>query len=74
MKSLERRNTCGTLLAAMLVAGCASNDPALLTDNASRSPCPGDMTPLCVEYVGKRLRCYCSTKDGLKEILEPDNQ
>jgi len=74
MKFTSQLGTSATILAAMLATGCASNDPQLVTDSTSRSPCPGDMTPLCIEYVGKRLRCYCSTKDGLKEILDPDNQ
>lgn len=74
MRILSHQAMFTSMLATMLVAGCASQDPQLITDNAYRSPCPGDMTPLCVEYAGQRLRCYCSTKDGLKEILEPENQ
>ena len=57
----------------LLTAGCASQDPYGVAA-VPPDPCPSGMKPLCVEYVGKRLRCYCSTGEELKEILDPNYQ
>jgi hypothetical protein len=63
-----------TLSALLLAAGCASKDPYLVSDNARSSPCPPDLTYSCVEYLGKKLRCYCANRDELREVLEPQTR
>ena len=57
--------------AFLLISGCASKDSHLVGDAGYQSPCPRNLTPACYEYMGKKLRCYCSTRDGLREIFEP---
>lgn len=59
--------------AFLLISGCASKDSHLVSDSAYQSPCPGSLTPACYEYMGKKMRCFCSTRDGLREIFEPEN-
>lgn len=63
-----------SISAVLLLAGCASKDPHLVSDTAFQSPCDEDMTYSCVEYLGRKLRCYCVSRDELREILEPENQ
>ena len=63
------------LLAALsAAAGCASGKPPVLSDSGHRSPCPDDLTPACYEYMGKATRCFCSSREGLREILEPTKE
>jgi hypothetical protein len=60
--------------ALLLLSACATDAPPLLRDARYASLCPGDQTPSCVEYLGKPMRCQCSSRDGLREILELNNQ
>jgi hypothetical protein len=64
-----------TLMSALLLtAGCATDSPPMLSNARYASLCPGNQTPSCVEYLGKTMRCQCSTRDGLQEILELNKQ
>ena len=67
----SRRAVFSLLSAFLLMTGCASKDANMVSDNGSVSPCPNGLTLACYEYMGKPTRCYCSTRDGLREILEP---
>ena len=63
-----------SLAAVLLLAGCAAKNPYLVGDAAVSSPCPDDMTYSCTEYLGKKMRCDCLSRDELREILEPGKQ
>jgi len=65
-------HTLALLPVLLAVAGCASGPPPMPAATAQASPCPHDLTPACYEYIGKTKRCFCSSRDGLKRILEPD--
>ena len=71
MVSPSRSAVFSFISAFLLISGCASKDPYMVSDSGYQSPCPGELTPACFEYIGKKMRCYCSTRDGLREILEP---
>ena len=60
-----------SVIATVLLAGCASSPGNLAVANQPPNPCPSDLTPACYEYIGKKMRCYCSSRDGLRDILEP---
>jgi hypothetical protein len=62
------------LAAPLLVAACATENPYVLGNSRDHSPCPDDLTLACTEYVGKKTRCYCASRDGLREILEPETR
>ena len=59
-----------TLTLAM-VTGCATSGEASPDKVAETMRCPPDLIPSCVEYNGKKLRCYCGSKSDLEDILEP---
>ena len=52
--------------AALLVSGCA-------TQGGSREPeaCPPGMSVYCETYLGKPQRCFCATREDLRDVLEP---
>ena len=56
------------------IARVLSGKPPVLSDSGHRSPCPDDLTPACYEYMGKATRCFCSSREGLREILEPTKE
>lgn len=43
-----------------------------MTDNAVHHRCPVHLTFSCVEYMGRTMRCTCSSRDSLESILEPE--
>jgi hypothetical protein len=56
-----------------LLAACAS-DPAAIRDpgiDKRTIQCAHDETLSCVEKLGKTVSCTCSSRDDLREILEP---
>jgi len=69
----SRRSAASLLSALVLISACASKDPYRVSDDGYQSPCPDGLTPTCYEYIGKKMRCYCGTRDGLREILDPEN-
>jgi hypothetical protein len=74
MDSNARTATLLIVSALLLAAGCATDSPPIQSDARYASLCPGDQTPSCVEYLGKAMRCQCSTREGLQEILELNKQ
>jgi len=72
MQRTTRLATCVIALLLVLAGGSATKDPYLLSDNQTRPPCPSDLTYSCVEYLGKKMRCFCASRDELRGILEPD--
>jgi len=34
--------------------------------------CPADKTAACVERIGQPTRCFCSSRDDLERLLEPE--
>ena len=61
---------------ALLVSACAS-DPAEIRDpeiEERELRCAHDETLSCVEKMGKTVNCTCSSRDDLRDILEPNQQ
>ena len=57
-----------------LVAACAENPSAIRDSGAEQRAlkCANHETLSCVEMMGKTVRCTCSSRDDLREILEPE--
>jgi len=69
------------LLAAVclaFLAGCASanhGDAEYRVDSQEelqKLSCLADRTPVCVERIGHPTRCFCSSRDDLERLLEPE--
>jgi len=69
------------LLAAVclaFLAGCASADYGNAKyrvdsrEELQKLSCPADRTPVCVERIGHPTRCFCSHRDDLEALLEPE--
>jgi hypothetical protein len=56
-----------------LAAGCASSGEPVPEVSGKRALCPPGLTPSCVEYIRKKMRCFCGTTEDLREILEPND-
>ena len=65
----------GMLVFSMLfgcgLAACASDSP-YRPENKDDDFCVAGETLLCEERVNDVTRCVCSSRDALKELLEPD--
>jgi len=74
MDNAMRQTVLAALLVPILLAAGCSTTRAVSAGHtaAARQLCPSNRTPACVEYLGKKLRCTCSTLDDLERILEPD--
>jgi len=70
MSFVKAAGPATTFAALLWLTGCASTDTPPAT--AARALCPPNRTPSCVEYLGKKMRCFCGTMDDLERILEPD--
>ncbi len=69
------------LLAAVclaFLAGCASADYGNAKyrvdsrEELQKLSCPADKTAVCVERIGHPTRCFCSSRDDLERLLEPE--
>ncbi len=69
------------LLAAVclaFLAGCASADYGNAKyrvdsrEELQKLSCPPDKTAACVERIGHPTRCFCSSRDDLERLLEPE--
>jgi len=63
----------GAAALLVLFAGCASSGSTTTEADARKRLCPPGLTPSCVEYLGKKMRCFCGTKEDLREIFDPDD-
>ena len=60
------------------LAGCASADYGNAEyrvdsrEELQKLSCPADRTPVCVERIGHPTRCFCSSRDDLERLLEPE--
>ena len=56
---------CSMTASALIVCGCASQGP--------REPeaCPPGLSVYCETYLGKPQRCFCATREDLRDVLEP---
>lgn len=54
------------LSATLLVGACATQGEA-----DGQSACPSGLTVYCETYHGKPQRCFCASRDDLKDVLEP---
>lgn len=50
---------------AALFGGCASQGPS------EPEACPSGMSVYCETYLGKPQRCFCATREDLRDVLEP---
>jgi len=57
----------------VLIAACADNPSAIRDPGEDQRAldCASHETLSCVEKMGKTVRCTCSSRDDLREILEP---
>ena len=56
-----------SLAFALLASGCASQGDT----GGAREACPSGLTVYCETYHGKPQRCFCASRDDLKDVLEP---
>ena len=56
---------CSIIVSAVLFCGCA--DPGPTKPDA----CPPGMSVYCETYLGKPQRCFCATREDLRDVLEP---
>ena len=56
-----------------ILAACADNPSAIRDPGEGQRAlnCASHETLSCVEKMGKTVRCTCSSRDDLREILEP---
>jgi hypothetical protein len=57
-----------------IIAACAENPSAIRDADEKKSAlrCAGHETLSCIEKLGKTVRCSCSSRDDLREIMEPE--
>ena len=63
MNSIAR--LCSMIASTALACGCASQGPA------EPEVCPSGMSVYCETYLGKPQRCFCATREDLRDVLEP---
>ncbi len=51
--------------AALMLAGCATND-----EYASNDPCPPNHTLVCTEHMGQDQDCKCHSKATLRDVFD----
>ena len=67
-----------TVVCLAFLAGCASTDHGNAEyrvdsrEELQKLSCPADRTPVCVERIGHPTRCFCSHRDDLERLLEPE--
>ena len=60
------------------LAGCASTDYGNAEyhvdsrEELHKLSCPADKTAACIERIGQASRCFCSSRDDLEQLLEPE--
>ena len=77
-KAMEVKSYFLVIVCLAFLAGCAGANH----DNAEyrvdsreelhKLSCPADRTPVCVERIGQPTRCFCSSRDDLERLLEPE--
>jgi starvation-inducible outer membrane lipoprotein len=67
------RSVASAALLAILAA-CAENPSAIRDPGEEQRAirCASHETLSCIEKMGKVVNCRCSSRDDLREILEPD--
>ena len=62
--------------AFLLLSACASEptDTSHTEIDKSAIRCAHDETLSCVEKMGKTVSCTCSSREDLRDILEPNKQ
>ena len=63
----------------LLLAGCTSTAPIEdrppdMQEVGKVLNCPIDRLPTCARRTSRRYDCYCSDKDLMREILDPEIQ
>ena len=56
---------CLMTASVVIVGGCASQGPS------EPEACPPGMSVYCETYLGKPQRCFCATREDLRDVLEP---
>ena len=67
------RSAASAVLIAILAA-CADNPSAIRDPGEEKRAlrCAAHETLSCIEKMGKVVSCRCSSRDDLRQILEPD--
>ena len=66
------------ILGFVMIGGCANSeygDADYNTESREKLQgmlCPADRTPVCIERIGHPTRCFCSHRDDLEALLEPE--
>lgn len=59
--------TSAILTLAFFLTACASQNGR----DEGAAACPSGLTVYCETYHGKPQRCFCASRDDLKDVLEP---
>ncbi len=66
------------ILGFVMTGGCAHSeygDAEYNTESREKLQnmgCPADRTAVCIERIGHPTRCFCSHRDDLERLLEPE--
>jgi hypothetical protein len=65
----------GLVAAALSLIACASDQPEIPEPAGAKArACPPDRPLVCVEKAGGKVHCFCSDRDELKSILDPNER
>jgi hypothetical protein len=77
-KAMGNKSNFLAVVCLAFLAGCASTDHGNAEyrvdsrEELQKLSCPADRTPVCVERIGHLTRCFCSHRDDLEALLEPE--
>jgi hypothetical protein len=66
------------ILGFIMTGGCAHSDlgdaeyQVDSRQELQKLSCPTDKTAVCIERIGQPTRCFCSHRDDLEALLEPE--
>ena len=66
------------ILGLVFAGGCAHSDFGNAEyhvdsrEKLQKLSCPTDRTPVCIERIGHPTKCFCSHRDDLEALLEPE--
>ncbi len=77
-KAMGDRSFLLAVVCLAFLAGCASanhGDAEYRVDSREELhelSCPTDKTAVCIERIGQPTKCFCSHRDDLEALLEPE--
>ena len=66
------------MLSVVMTGGCAHSDSGNAEyhvdsrEELQKVSCPTDKTAVCIERIGQPIKCFCSHRDDLEALLEPE--